>query len=30
VGDLTGKGGPDLVVLGGDAVVYLNSKTGMG
>jgi hypothetical protein len=26
VGDLTGKGGPDLVVLGGDAVVYLNSQ----
>jgi hypothetical protein len=26
VGDLTGKGGPDLVVLGEDAVVYLNSQ----
>jgi FG-GAP-like repeat len=26
VGDLTGCGGPDLVVLGSDAVVYLNSK----
>ena len=26
VGDLTGHGGPDLVVLGSDAVVYLNSK----